>query len=186
MKICTVVSCDRIVYARSWCRMHYQRWSRHGDPLETGRSSLCLDVKDGEFARFVEESDSIAEVLRKIGVTSPTGATYKMFHRKAKALSVSYDHFLGQGHNSKKGLSAADVLKKNVDVSNSVVKRILFNELGWVQQCSICGNGDSWMGKPLTIQLDHVDGNNTNNQLSNLRLLCPNCHSQTETYCRRK
>lgn len=40
-----------------------------------------------------------------------------------------------------------------------------------------------WRGKKLSLQLDHIDGNATNNSLSNLRLLCPNCHSQTETYC---
>lgn len=46
---------------------------------------------------------------------------------------------------------------------------------------TICGI-DNWFNKKLVLQLDHIDGNNTNNILSNLRLLCPNCHSQTDTY----
>ena len=48
--------------------------------------------------------------------------------------------------------------------------------------CSICTNNGSWLGGTLTLQLDHIDGDNTNNELVNLRWLCPNCHTQTNTY----
>lgn len=48
--------------------------------------------------------------------------------------------------------------------------------------CEICGNGSSWNGKSLSLQLDHIDGNPRNHLLENLRILCPNCHSQTETF----
>jgi hypothetical protein len=49
-------------------------------------------------------------------------------------------------------------------------------------KCSKCGLGPEWNGEPLTIQLDHIDGNRKNFNLTNLRMLCPNCHTQTETY----
>ncbi len=61
------------------------------------------------------------------------------------------------------------------------VKRRILVEQNSV--CSICGL-NTWMEKPLILQLDHIDGNNENNQRSNLRMICPNCHSQTETFCR--
>lgn len=51
--------------------------------------------------------------------------------------------------------------------------------------CEECGIGDKWNDKPLVLQLDHIDGNSDNNILENLRLLCPNCHTQTETWCAR-
>lgn len=51
--------------------------------------------------------------------------------------------------------------------------------------CSICAQPPSHNNKKLTLQLDHIDGNKLNNVLDNLRFLCPNCHSQTETYCSR-
>ena len=50
--------------------------------------------------------------------------------------------------------------------------------------CSIC-NIEEWNNKPLSMQLDHIDGDPHNHKLENLRLICPNCHSQTETYCGR-
>ena len=48
--------------------------------------------------------------------------------------------------------------------------------------CSLCGTGVVWNNVPLTLQVDHIDGNNKNDDWDNLRLLCPNCHSQTETF----
>ena len=49
-------------------------------------------------------------------------------------------------------------------------------------KCESCGTGEMWNNKALTLQLDHIDGNSDNNSLDNLRILCPNCHTQTETY----
>jgi hypothetical protein len=48
-------------------------------------------------------------------------------------------------------------------------------------QCSSCSLSE-WMGQPLTMDMDHIDGNSSNNTLENVRLLCPNCHSLTPTY----
>ena len=62
-------------------------------------------------------------------------------------------------------------------------KQYMIEKFGKV--CSLCGQGDSWNGKELVLQLDHIDGNSDNNEVSNLRLLCPNCHTQTETYTSR-
>lgn len=63
------------------------------------------------------------------------------------------------------------------------VKKYLKNTRGDV--CEICGQNNYWNGKPLELQLDHIDGNSDNNILTNLRLLCPNCHTQTDTYTAR-
>jgi 5-methylcytosine-specific restriction endonuclease McrA len=53
-------------------------------------------------------------------------------------------------------------------------------------QCGLCGIIDEYNSRPITLQLDHIDGDRTNNLLENLRFLCPNCHSQTDTFCRTK
>lgn len=61
----------------------------------------------------------------------------------------------------------------------STLKKYLANEHGYM--CSCCGISD-WNGQSLSLHVDHIDGNSDNNFPSNLRLLCPNCHSQTETF----
>lgn len=62
-----------------------------------------------------------------------------------------------------------------------VVKKYLIFKYG--NRCMVCEQSGEWNGKPLTIQLDHIDGNSDINTLENTRLLCPNCHSQTKTFC---
>lgn len=62
-------------------------------------------------------------------------------------------------------------------------KQVLITERG--HRCEKCGNSD-WLGVPITLELEHVDGDTKNNAKDNLQLLCPNCHSQTPTWRRRK
>lgn len=67
-------------------------------------------------------------------------------------------------------------------LSNHAIKKLLLREYFIDDKCVIC-NLSEWRGLKLNLELDHIDGNNFNNTLSNLRLLCPNCHSLTDTYC---
>ena len=53
-------------------------------------------------------------------------------------------------------------------------------------KCEICGCSNEWNGKPLILQLDHINGNHSDNRLENLRIVCPNCHSQTETFSNKR
>lgn len=54
------------------------------------------------------------------------------------------------------------------------------------ERCENCGQGPRWKGKPLTLELEHIDGNRNNHRLENLKILCPHCHSQTPTYRKKK
>lgn len=73
-------------------------------------------------------------------------------------------------------------LEKGDASSNSspTLKKYLLENRG--EKCAICGLGPEWNGFRLVLQLDHIDGDSDNNKLDNLRLLCPNCHTQTDTF----
>lgn len=76
-----------------------------------------------------------------------------------------------------------DILDGNVPyTSTNRLKRRLLNEGYLTNECVECGIGSSYNGMPITLELDHVNGNRFDHSLSNLRILCPNCHSQTETF----
>jgi 5-methylcytosine-specific restriction endonuclease McrA len=69
------------------------------------------------------------------------------------------------------------------NLSKKLRKELITEEQG--NKCLICGLSPEWNGLPLAFHLDHIDGDNTNNIRTNLRIICPNCHSQTSTYCGR-
>lgn len=64
-------------------------------------------------------------------------------------------------------------------LSGRSVKKYMINKIGYY--CHIC-KLTSWLNNPISLELHHIDGDSTNNSISNLQLLCPNCHSQTNTY----
>ena len=61
------------------------------------------------------------------------------------------------------------------------MRKRLFSEKVKDEKCEVCGLTE-WLGKKLSLEVDHKDGNRYNHNLNNLQILCPNCHSQTETY----
>ena len=144
-----------------------------------------------EFIDAVKSSLSIAEVLQKLNLV-PAGGSYKTFHKTIINLKIDTSHFLGQGylkgktHNWTPPRELSEVLIINSPHSStSTLKKRLIKEGLLIYKCSECGINE-WQGKKLSLHMDHINGDNTDNRLENLRILCPNCHSLTETYCRKK
>jgi 5-methylcytosine-specific restriction endonuclease McrA len=148
---------------------------------------------------IVQNAFSFGQVLRQLGLR-PTGGNYRMLHMRIRVLGISTDHFRGMGwsrgetkHTHPSVARTTERITRPDDqvfVVNSpvicgyrVIRRLLRN--GWKFECAECGLVE-WRGKPLKLHLDHKNGINNDNRLDNVRLLCPNCHSQTGTYCRRK
>ena len=107
------------------------------------------------------------------------GNLYKP-NQGAKGTSKAYNNALGPKINTQ------DILDgKHPQYSTRNLKERLIKEGILTKICSECGITDEWNNKPITLQLDHINGVRDDHRLENLRLLCPNCHSQTDTYCGR-
>ena len=113
---------------------------------------------------------------------------FQTFRRYAKALNVWRPNQAGKGLSKAKSegkgkFSLDDILSGKFPGYSSHKLRLRLISCGKKKDCcELCGIGNSWNGKKLSMQLDHIDGNPRNHSLQNLRILCPNCHSQTETF----
>lgn len=138
----------------------------------------------------VRDSFSLAGALRLLG-RSPTGANYPTMARRIRKLGLPTTHWTGMGHS--RGSSGQGKVRRELGEilvpqssysTNHLKKRLL--KTGLLQYtCSFCGLSN-WRGIPISLQLDHINGIPDDHRLENLRLLCPNCHSQTETFTGRK
>jgi hypothetical protein len=139
---------------------------------------------DEELIEAVSKNTSIAGILRDLNLTTSHG-NYKTIKKFIKALGINTTHITGTSKKriAKRKRPIEEILVENSDYPyNSSLKSRLFKEGFLENVCAVCGLEPVWCGEPLVLQLDHINGNPTDNRIQNLRLLCPNCHTQTNTY----
>ena len=137
---------------------------------------------------LVKTSKTVASVLRGLGLHVSSG-NYRTFYRYRGVWGLDTFHFIGSKEGRKTALVGSikipleEILVENSTYSSaggSLKRRLLRSGL-LEYKCSLCGIS-TWMGNTLSLQIDHKNGKHSDNRLENLRLLCPNCHSQTDTY----
>lgn len=155
------------------------------------RTSPIWLLPRNEFESIVKHSQSIAEIIRYFEFT-PVSTYYKMIKKRCEEDNIDYSHIsLGINNNKGRIFPNRGIPLKEVMIENSTYcrgtlkKRLLKNGL-LENKCSNCGQLPLWDNKELVMVLDHVNGINNDHRLENLRLLCPNCNSQTKTFCGRR
>lgn len=134
------------------------------------RKAYSKYTKD-ELINIIQQCNNIKHILEVLKIN-------KIYHYKLKEFiannSISTEHF-------KKNYNYTTWNNKHIQ-SNSVFKKYLLNDGILINKCYICNMLPIWNNKQITLQLDHINGISTDNRHDNLRMLCPNCHSQTSTF----
>jgi len=135
-----------------------------------------------ELEKACNESKNAAEVLEKFNL-KPSSGNYTTLKKYMACYKLTISGF-GKFRRSKrkKTYNDSECFKENSTIArHHLKKRIIENEL-IKYECHICKLGETWNNKKLVLQLEHLNGINNDNRLENLKFICPNCHSQTETY----
>lgn len=131
---------------------------------------------ESDIKSAVAKSTSLAEVLRKLDLI-PIGGNYLTIKKRIALLNIDISHFTGQGWNKENYKDISKLRNKNA------IKQNLIRSRG--HQCESCSNKE-WLSKPIPLELEHIDGNRLNDDVSNLKLLCCNCHALTPSWRRKK
>lgn len=155
------------------------------------KRSIIWKQNKTEFQELVKRCSTLADILRTFNLHVGAG-NYKTLRRRIEQENINIAH-IPTGINSNKnrkpfGIDKITIPLEKILVENSTyntgknIKRRLFKAGLLHNKCYECGQLPFWNNKPLVLQLDHINGVNTDNRIENLQILCGHCHSQTKTF----
>ena len=149
--------------------------------------SKVYQVSNEEFQNIVQQANSYSDCLRALGLGTNGGSSTDTLKRRIAELDCDISHFgkKEKTQSPQAKYSLDEILIENSTYANiSRLKERLIKEGRLEYKCQNCGIKE-WQSKPLSLHLDHINGKNNDHRIENLRFLCPNCHSQTDTYAGR-
>ena len=154
------------------------------------RTSPIWLIPNEEFIELVKNSPTMSKALSRFGLENK-GNNYITFKARCRELNLDTSHFASMRESSMitRAMTLEILKTKLVEGSNiarSDLKSYLIRFNLIIYKCQCCGNTGTWQGKKISLQLEHKNGKSQDNRLENLSFLCPNCHSQTETYAGKK
>lgn len=153
------------------------------------KTSKIWAIDKAQLQNLMDCASTYKEILTNIGMSNTAGC-YTTLKEKIKFDNIDASTFLQNKklfnqknkNLTKQKYSDADAFTINPNISRHNIKsRIIKNNI-FKYECKICKQGDVWQNKKIVLVLDHINGINNDHRLENLRFLCPNCNSQTETF----
>jgi len=147
---------------------------------------MKYDLSYDKVKEAVENSINYTETLLYLGIPR-RGNNIETIKSRIEKYNLDCSHFTGRArvYRNPKPIDINKQLSNGSYLKSSKLKEILFQHGLKENKCEVCGISE-WMGKELRCQIHHINGVNNDNRLENLQILCPNCHSQTDTYCGNK
>lgn len=139
-----------------------------------------------EYEQAAKNALSIAQMCRNLGI-KPIGGNYRVVKKAIAEYNIDTSHFTGQGWNvglkfkPNSSLPLKEILVEDSNYQSYKLKFKLFEQGVKEKRCECCGRTE-WNGKEIPLELHHKNGNNRDNRIENIEILCPNCHAQTDNY----
>ncbi|MEU1558691.1 HNH endonuclease signature motif containing protein [Streptomyces scabiei] len=140
----------------------------------------------------ISQASSYADVMRGLGLVGDD-TNHRRVRRTAAHLGIDTSHFKRRAWGKPDRPAPTPtahrvlvVLPAHAGRTNRAQLHRALTEVGVAYACASCGSTGEWLGRRITLQIDHVNGDWHDNRQENLRYLCPNCHALTDTWCRQK